>query len=61
MQDDERRERGYDAITFAVAGVLVAILLGAIGYGIFTSSRMATTIPNDGVKNPPPAATTGAR
>lgn len=43
---EERREREFDAITFLLAGVLSAIVLGAVGYGIFNSSRVATTIPS---------------
>ena len=36
MKEDpnERREREFDAITFLLAGVLSAIILGAVGYGI---------------------------
>jgi hypothetical protein len=43
--DGGRREREYDVITFIVAGVLAVILLGAIGYGVFSSSRVTTAIP----------------
>jgi hypothetical protein len=42
---NERREREFDAITFLLAGVLSAIVLGAVGYGIVKSSRVATVIP----------------
>jgi hypothetical protein len=42
---NERREREFDAITFLLAGVLSAIVLGAVGYGIFKSPREATVIP----------------
>ena len=42
---DERREREFDAVTFLLAGVLSAVVLGAVGYGIFRSSRVATVIP----------------
>ena len=47
MKEDpnERREREFDAITFLLAGVLSAVVLGAVGYGIFKSSRVATVIP----------------
>jgi hypothetical protein len=42
----ERREREFDAITFLLAGVLSAIVLGAVGYGIFNSSKgVVATIP----------------
>ena len=43
---NERREREFDAITFLLAGVLSAVVLGAVGYGIHKSSRMATVIPS---------------
>jgi hypothetical protein len=39
------REREFDAITFVLAGVLSAIILGAIGYGISKSSHMAMPLP----------------
>ena len=42
---NERREREFDAITFLLAGVLSAVILGAVGYGIAKSSRVATVIP----------------
>ena len=47
MKEDpnERREREFDAITFLLAGVLSAVVLGAVGYGIVKSSRVATVIP----------------
>jgi len=47
MKEDpnERREREFDAITFLLAGVLSAVILGAVGYGIAKSSRVATVIP----------------
>ena len=46
MEDpNDRREREFDAITFLLAGVLSAIVLGAVGFGIFKSSRVATVIP----------------
>jgi hypothetical protein len=51
---EERREREFDAITFLLAGVLSAIVLGAIGYGIFNSSRVATTIPSLTADSPVP-------
>jgi hypothetical protein len=38
-------DRGYDTITFILAGVLTAIVLGAVGYGIVNSSRVTTAIP----------------
>jgi hypothetical protein len=67
-QDPEkRREREFDAITFVLAGVLSAIVLGAIGYGIFNSSQGRTAIPpltaGPQASGPPPApiSTTGSR
>ena len=47
MKEDpnERRELGFDAITFLLAGVLSAIVLGAVGYGILKSSKVATILP----------------
>jgi len=42
---DNDREREFDAITFVLAGVLSAIILGAVGYGISKSSRMASPLP----------------
>jgi hypothetical protein len=66
-QDPEkRREREFDAITFVLAGVLSAIVLGAVGYGITKSSRGTATIPltaGSQVPGPPepPASTTGSR
>jgi hypothetical protein len=63
---EERREREFDAITFVLAGVLSAIVLGAIGYGIVNSSRGTTAIPlTAGSQIPkapePPQSTTGSR
>ena len=62
MKDDpgKRKEREFDAITFLLAGVLSAIVLGAIGFGIAKSSKVAT------IPAPPPVtigapATTGSR
>ena len=57
MNEDPRqsREREFDAITFLLAGVLSAVVLGAVGYGIFKSSQVATAIPRA------PTVTTGAR
>ena len=42
---DERREQQFDAITFVLAGVLSAIVAGAVGYGILKSSKVATIVP----------------
>ena len=42
---ERRREREFDAITFVLAGVLSAIVLGAVGYGVIKSSRGTATIP----------------
>jgi hypothetical protein len=64
---EQRREREFDTITFVLAGVLGVIILCAIGYGIFKSSRGATNIPSLTagwqIPNPPepPASTTGSR
>ncbi|MEA2980534.1 MAG: hypothetical protein QOF09_2357 [Alphaproteobacteria bacterium] len=48
MKDDpgSRKEREFDAITFLLAGVLSAVVLSAIGYGIYNSSRVVKTIPS---------------
>jgi hypothetical protein len=54
---DDRGDRGYDVIIFVLAAVLGAIVLGAIGYGIFNSSRVTTAIPIGSH----PSSTTGAR
>jgi hypothetical protein len=73
MKEDpnERREREFDAITFLLAGVLSAIVVGAVGYGIFKSSKVATIVPPPAIglqtpvqaTRPPsdPNATTGSR
>lgn len=74
MKEDpnNRREREFDAITFLLAGVLSAVVLGAVGYGIFKSSKVATVIPPPGLglQTPvqahrppfePTPATTGSR
>ena len=73
MKEDpnERREREFDAITFLLAGVLSAIVVGAVGYGIFKSSKVATIVPPPaiGLQTPvqaarplsDPNATTGSR
>ena len=70
---NERREREFDAITFLLAGVLSAVVLGAVGYGIFRSSRVATVIPPPMLglqmpvqagrppSDPNPTTTTGSR
>ena len=63
---EQRREREFDAITFVLAGVLSAIVLGAVGYGVIKSSRGTTSIPltaGSKVPQPPelPASTTGSR
>jgi hypothetical protein len=63
--DGDGRDRGYDTITFVLAGVLVAIVLGAIGYGIVNSSRVTTAIPamspSEPAKSASQASTTGAK
>jgi len=55
---NERREREFDAITFLLAGMLSAVVLGAVGYGIIKSSRVATVIPPPapGLQSPVQAA-----
>ena len=64
---EKRREREFDTITFVLAAVLSAIVLGAVGYGIFNSSRGTTAIPSltagPQVPGPPerPLSTTGSR
>jgi hypothetical protein len=71
-EDPKHREREFDAITFLLAGVLSAIVLGAVGYGIYRSSRVATVIPppaaglqmpvqTDRLPPAPSTTTTGAR
>jgi hypothetical protein len=69
MNEDpqKRREREFDAITFVLAGVLSAIVLGAVGYGIFNSSKGTATFPSSTagsqIPGPParPGSTTGSR
>ena len=39
-------ERGYDILTWTLAGALALIVLGAVGYGIVNSSRLATKVPS---------------
>jgi hypothetical protein len=51
---EKRRERNFDLITFLLAALLTGIILGAMGYGVVNSSRVAMPIP-------PPADTTGSR
>jgi hypothetical protein len=69
---DDRKEREFDAITFLLAGVLSAIVGGAIGYGILKSSKVATILspPEIGLQIPvqtarppsePDTTTTGSR
>lgn len=57
MPQDPRqsREREFDAITFLLAAVLAAVVLGAVGYGVYKSSEVATAIPAA------PTTTTGVR
>jgi hypothetical protein len=43
---DERREREFDTITFILAGILTAVILVAVGYGIYNSPKVAMTIPS---------------
>ena len=60
MKEDpnERREREFDAITCLLAGVLSAVVLGAVGYGIIKSLRVATLVPPPapGLQSPVQAA-----
>jgi len=64
---DKRREREFDTITFVLAGVLSAVVLGAVGYGIVKSSRGTANLPpltaGSQVPGPPerPVSTTGSR
>jgi hypothetical protein len=63
---DKRREREFDTVTFVLAGVLSAIVLGAVGYGVIKSSRGTATIPltaGSQIPQPPelPVSTTGSR
>jgi len=64
---DKRRERKFDTITFVLAGVLSAIVLGAVGYGIVNSSRGTANVPSltagPQTPGPPerPVSTTGSR
>ena len=56
MDDDpftQRRERGFDAITLILAGALAAIVVGAIGYGIVKSSKVASVPLQTGHYQPP--------
>jgi hypothetical protein len=61
---DRRREREFDTITFVLAGLLSAVVLGAVGYGILKAPKGAT-IPSSlsmGSQGPRlPASTTGTR
>jgi hypothetical protein len=44
MDDDpfnQRKERGFDAITLLLGGALAAIVIGAVGYGIVKSYDVA--------------------
>lgn len=40
-----RAEREFDVVTFVLAAILALIILSAVGYGIFNSSQIASTIP----------------
>jgi hypothetical protein len=69
MNEDphKRREREFDTITFVLAGVLSAVVLGAVGYGIVKSSRGTTNLPSLTADSPipgsseAPVSTTGSR
>ena len=64
---EQRRERDFDTITFILAGVLSAIVLGAVSYGILNSSKGTATLPSltAGSQMPGPlerpVSTTGSR
>jgi hypothetical protein len=57
MSQDPRqsREREFDAITFVLAAVLACVVFGAVGYGVYKSSKVMTAVPVA------PIATTGVR
>ena len=66
--DGRNNERDYDTVTFILAAVLAVIVLGAIGYGVFNSSRITTAIPSltpsqpsSQIERPSTVSTTGAR
>ena len=40
------REQRFDAITLVLVVVLAIIVFGAVGYGIYSSTRVATAIPS---------------
>ena len=40
------RERDYDIVTWTLAGALALIILGAVGYGLANSSKLATKVPS---------------
>ena len=74
MKQDPRHrwEREFDAITFLLAGVLTAVVLGAAGYGIYNSSKVSRTVPSPATGQQAPlradrppadagAATTGSK
>lgn len=42
---DRRAEHEFDVITFVLAGLLALIILSAVGYGIFGSTEVASTLP----------------
>lgn len=52
-REPERSERKYDLVTFALAGALTVFILAAVGYGIVTSSRVASTVPQPSSTLPP--------
>lgn len=53
----DRGDREYTVITFVLATALGVIVLVAVGYGIFNSSRGNTAVPLGNQ----PVSTTGAR
>ncbi len=42
----QHKEREFDAMTLVLASLLAAIVIGAIGYGIFNSSKGVSTVPS---------------
>lgn len=57
----QHREREFDAMTLVLASLLAAIVIGAIGYGIFNSSKVVSTVPSLTAGTPNPALMTRPR
>ena len=50
-------ERNYDLVTWTLAAALALFVLGAIGYGLANSSKLATSVPSlSGPARPAPTA-----